>query len=56
VTNGAANKYEVSIDAKNPLKLQQPDFKTNKTDAITSALGLPRNASPDEIRNYLAGL
>jgi len=40
VLNNAAHKYEVSINAKSPLTLEMPDFRTRKVDVVSQHFGI----------------
>jgi hypothetical protein len=49
VANFYPRKYEVRANIQSPLNLEMPDWRTRKTKVITEALGLPRDASSEEI-------
>lgn len=49
VAKNAPYKYEVDADIKNPLQVSMPNWRTNKQDLVTEALGLPKNATAEQI-------
>lgn len=49
VAQSAAHRYEVDLNLSNPLTLQMPNFRTDKTNLLRRALGLPADAGPESI-------
>lgn len=43
------HRYEVEASLSNPLRLEMPDFRTDKTGLITERLGISRDSSPAAI-------
>lgn len=54
---GRSSKHTltVKLDIKKPLRVDLPDFRTDKRQVIRDALGLPRTASPEEVTAALRG-
>jgi len=45
------HKYETDISLQNPFELEFPNWKTGKQSLIAEKLGLPHNATSDDIAN-----